>query len=289
MMSERDERLLDLLATRATQGLDPFDQADLDQFCQARARGIGSFEREAAAISLAYASHIEPMPAALRGRVAARLKAEMAGMSERALGDSADAQAEPTPTNVTVGSFGTPTAPTTASPPSGRARGSRLPWLAAAAALALAVLGWWPRTGDFDVGPAGLPPSSAELRAQLIAESTDSLQLDWTPTEDPVSVGAGGDVVWSNQRQRGFMRFAGLTPNDPTESQYQLWIFDAAQDERFPVDGGVFDVGPGGETVIAIDPKIRVVDPTLFAVTVEKPGGVVVSSRERIVLVATLS
>ncbi len=292
MMPDRDEHLLDLLATRATEGLDPFAQADLDQFCQAQARGISGFEREAAAVALVYASGDEPMPTQVRGRVAARLQAEIAGASDQAprdaRRDTANTHSTPASPNVTVGSFGSPTATSPADATPDQSRSPWLPWLAAAAALALAVLGWWPRVGDLDVGPGGLPPSIADLRAQMIAATTDSLQIDWTATEDPVASDARGDVVWNNQRQRGFMRFAGLAPNDPSESQYQLWIFDAAQDERFPVDGGVFDVGPDGETVIAIDPKIQIVDPTLFAVTVEKPGGVVVSSRERIVLVAAI-
>jgi len=50
----------------------------------------------------------------------------------------------------------------------------------------------------------------------------------------------------------------------------------------------VFDV-TGDEVVVAIDAKLRVREPTLFAITIEKPGGVVVSRRERLVLVAAVS
>ena len=71
------------------------------------------------------------------------------------------------------------------------------------------------------------------------------------------------------------------------ETQYQLWIFDAKQDERYPIDGGVFDVDPqSGDVIVPIRAKLHVVDPKMFAVTVEKPGGVVVSSRDRIALLA---
>ena len=107
-------------------------------------------------------------------------------------------------------------------------------------------------------------------------------------TEDPAAVGAGGEVTWSNQNQSGVMQIAGLETNDPAVFQYQLWIFDSEQDERHPIDGGVFDIRDGKAT-IEIDAKIRVIDPTLFAITSEKPGGVVVSSRERIVLVAPVA
>ncbi len=88
------------------------------------------------------------------------------------------------------------------------------------------------------------------------------------------------------------MRFVGLAPNDPKVLQYQLWIFDKLRDERYPVDGGVFDVGavgPDGELVIKITAKLAVGEPVLFAITVEPPGGVVVSKRERIVVTAAPS
>ena len=118
--------------------------------------------------------------------------------------------------------------------------------------------------------------------------AADAVEIAWSVTEDPAAAGAGGDVLWSTARQAGFMRFRGLPVNDPAVSQYQLWIFDAKQDERYPIDGGVFDVTEDGEVVVPIEAKIAVVEPTLFAITIEKPGGVVVSSRERLVLAAAV-
>ena len=82
------------------------------------------------------------------------------------------------------------------------------------------------------------------------------------------------------------MRFRGLPANDPTNQQYQLWIFDENQDEKYPIDGGVFDVNKDGEVIIPIDAKINVKNPKMFAVTKEKPGGVVVSDRTGIVAIA---
>ena len=64
-------------------------------------------------------------------------------------------------------------------------------------------------------------------------------------------------------------------------------FFDASGDERYPVDGGVFNVTAGtAETLVPIDPAIRVTKATLFVVTVERPGGVVVSDRSRVALIA---
>ena len=126
-----------------------------------------------------------------------------------------------------------------------------------------------------------------EARAQLLATVEDSLQVDWTVTEDEAARSAAGDVVWSNTAQEGFMRFTGLAANDPSQSQYQLWIFDSQQDERYPIDGGIFDIPPGGdEVVVPIAAKLDVARPYMFAITIEKPGGVVVSSRKRLPLLA---
>jgi hypothetical protein len=52
------------------------------------------------------------------------------------------------------------------------------------------------------------------------------------------------------------------------------------------VDGGTFDVSATGEVVIPINAKLKAKSPEMFAVTMEKPGGVVVSKREKIVAVA---
>lgn len=146
-------------------------------------------------------------------------------------------------------------------------------WLVAAAAAVVALFLWF---GGGDV----LDP--ARLRETLLA-STDALQRPWSEPGTPT--GATGDVVWSQDRQSGVMRIVGLAANDPTLEQYQLWIFDETQ--QHPVDGGVFDV-VAGEVLIPIDAKLPVVKPTLFAITREKPGGVVVSDRQRIVLVAPI-
>lgn len=145
-------------------------------------------------------------------------------------------------------------------------------WLVAAAALLVALFAWWPR-------PA---PDPSAARAALAARA-DALHRPWQATER--ATGASGDVVWSPDLQQGFARVSGLAQNDPTREQYQLWIFDSAQEH--PIDGGVFDV-TGPEALVPIAARLRVETPTLFAVTLEKPGGVVVSDQQRIVLLAQL-
>ena len=96
-----------------------------------------------------------------------------------------------------------------------------------------------------------------------------------------------GDVVWDNAKQVGFLTFSGLEPNDSRRHQYQLWIVDGARDERYPVDGGVFDIpAADGPVVIPVRATVPVREPLAFVVTVEDPGGAVVSGRERVVAVA---
>lgn len=171
-----------------------------------------------------------------------------------------------------------------------------IPWLAAAACLALAIGAiLWATTKEPETKiviqetpppPVAKEPTLAEQRDQLLASATDVTKIEWTATADPTATGATGDVVWSQKEQKGYMRFTGLAVNDIKTFQYQLWIFDKNRDDKYPVDGGVFDVTSTGEVIVPITAKIPVSEATLFAVTVEKPGGVVVSTRERIVVTA---
>ena len=58
----------------------------------------------------------------------------------------------------------------------------------------------------------------------------------------------------------------------------------AAETSAIRVDGGVFDMPQAAtELVIPIHAALPVLSAKAFAVTVEKPGGVVVSGREHVV------
>jgi len=74
--------------------------------------------------------------------------------------------------------------------------------------------------------------------------------------------------------------------NDTTKETYQLWIFDKTQDPATPIDGGTFDIKSGGEVVIPVNAKLKAKGPQMFAITIEKPGGVVVSKRGKIAALA---
>nr|MDJ0787292.1 anti-sigma factor [Myxococcota bacterium] len=174
------------------------------------------------------------------------------------------------------------TAPGRRAPGAGRRFAMASGWLAAAAGWALVWLGGVPQPTP-EPAPA---PTVAERLASLETRAADLVRVDWSAGGDETGGTAQGDVVWSDALQEGYMRFEGLAVNDPTKEQYQLWIFDAARDAAHPVDGGVFDVAEGGEVIVPIRAHLPVDEATLFAVTVERPGGVVVSSRERIAVLA---
>ena len=124
---------------------------------------------------------------------------------------------------------------------------------------------------------------SPDRALERVSGRADSLRLPLSGSDDDAATAeTAGELLWSGEEQGGVMRLTGLAPNDPVESQYQLWIFDADRDERYPVDGGVFDVPASGEAVVPFAPRVPVGRATLFAVTLERPGGVVVSDRSRL-------
>ena len=268
-----DSRLAELLADRATTGVTAGEAEELSRLLEAAP------EVDPSALDLAAAAvHLTaPVPeVAIPPGLEARLEAEAGRFAARLEREETRRQEAQRFEPSRQGGWG-----------------ARLGWYAAAACLAVAVAGWWPAAEDAAIAvPPPVAPAPPETPPPptyaQVARSQDALQIPWTATEDPSAAGASGEIVWSTERQQGFMRFAGLEENDPGVFQYQLWIFDAQQDERYPIDGGVFDM-ENGEVTVPIDAKIGVSEPTLFAVTVEKPGGVVVSSRERIVLIAKVT
>lgn len=268
--NQPDEALVDLLVKQVTEGLTPAEQRALEAMDSAVAGDYArDLERAAAAVVLAGTPAAEPLPAALRARI------------------EGEAQSF-------VGYATVVKLPTRAS-----SRGASSGWWAAAACLVLAALGWLhsPQSNapvavvHVPTAPAVIPPpivpaappTPAEERAALLAQP-DSLKINLGATKDPAAAGLSGDVVWNPATQRGFLRFVGLKPNDPRAHQYQLWIFDAQRDQRYPVDGGVFDVPANlAEVLVPIRAALPVRAAKAFAVTIEKPGGVVVSARDHVV------
>lgn len=267
--NQPDEAMVDLLIKQVTEGLSPAEQRALDvldsEVASVYAR---DFERAAAAIAVAGSAAAEPPPAELRARIEEQARAffaDSAGADRASAGTVVEFRASP---------GGAAAERRTA------ARGGTAGWWAAAACLVLAVLGWL-RAPNPLPGAAATP---AEERAALLARP-GSVEIPLSATKDPAAAGVTGDVVWNATTQRGFLRFVGLPPNDPRVQQYQVWIFDGARDQRYPVDGGLFDVpANSSEVLVPIRAAVPVHAAKAFAVTIEKPGGVVVSARDHVVV-----
>lgn len=238
-----DDRRLDLLVEAAVAGLDADGQAELAALGEDELE-LESFELSAAAIASAY-TPVGELPSGLRKRIA-----DEAG---RVL----EEPREPRISNSVV------------SPATGIGWTAWSGWLAAAVAAVAALFGWWPESQ-----PTPTPEPTLAERFETLREAAGASQWSFQPVVEEYG-NAAGEVVWDDARQQGYMRFRGLAANDPSERQYQLWIVDPERDEQ-PVDGGVFDVSDG-ETIVPIDAKLPVERPTLFVITSEQPGGVVVS------------
>ncbi|MEM8874518.1 MAG: anti-sigma factor [Planctomycetota bacterium] len=168
------------------------------------------------------------------------------------------------------------------------------PWLAwsgwiAAAAAVVVLLVFFATRPQPEV--AGIPDQPAiELveplgfEALLAACELEPVKLDVLAMDDDFDQ-AEAEVAWDNEQQIGVLRVRNLPANDVVEAQYQLWIVDATRPDdngRNRVDGGVFDVAPetlnvDGWSEIQIDSKLPVGDAVGFAITLEPPGGSVVS------------
>jgi len=280
-----DDAMVDLAVKLVTEGLSSAEQRELDVMDNEVASAyLRDLERAAAAVTLAAGTDGAPLPPQLAQRIVRQAEQHFATLAGNVPSGAAAAATATSPPRVSRwGAYG---------------------WLAAAACLVLAVFGWMrspapPQAPAVAVVappivPAAPPPppapsTPAQERDAMLAKS-DSVKVTLGATKDPAAKGVTGDVVWDPATQKGFLHFVGLASNDPAVKQYQMWIFDAARDQRYPVDGGVFDVpADANEVVIPINASLPVGKAAAFAVTVEKAGGVVVSARQHVVALGAAS
>ena len=287
------DRLFELLSDQAVFGLNEQESAELEQLKNQFTdwREDFSFELAAAAINLSHLDTIEPLPIHLRSQILDGAKQHLNFSKDAEKVSNFSARAEEnvkTDIDETAGNI------YQLQPPK-RSFWQSLGWaLAAAACIALAVNIWTtrfrspPEVAQTPIAIQTPIPelSAAQKREQFLASAKDMVQTTWTSAKNEKEV--LGDIVWSNERQQGYMRFRGLPVNDPNTDCYQLWIVDETQNQKTPLSGGVFDVSATGEIVIPIDAQLKVKKPKMFAVTKEKSGGVVVSDPSRIVAVAKI-
>lgn len=199
------DRLWELLADRATQGLAEHESRELDALLrQYPDVDADAMDRAAAAVDLAFASDDGPMPVSLRDRIAAGIPDSSQGTGPIAV----------------IGN---------------RRSSTYLGWLAAAACLALAVAAWWPSSRT--------TPSPKVDRLALLSKP-GTIKGDWGDWDKPEIPGVKGEVVWNEAEQRGFMTFTGLPPANASKEVYQLWIIDERGMEQ-RISGAIFEGGSG--------------------------------------------
>ncbi|MFM9957923.1 MAG: anti-sigma factor domain-containing protein [Phycisphaerales bacterium] len=297
--TSENDRFLTLLADQATMGVDAREAAELAALLDGSPEGTDdAMELAAAAADVAMLmgsggmSGLEPMPASLVASISTEARRFTSGANAEATAAPALALARTT--------YDAPLAPRMSAPVQGRAAsgtgagvGAWMGWLAAAACLAVAASVWLARPGSTPTGTPIARTGEKSIIIDSVVARVDTLKIDWKPLPDATcKEQCAGRVIWNNELQQGWMVFKGLAVNDPGQFQYQLWIFD--KEQKHPVDGGVFDIAQArinaaGEVEVPIKAAIKVTDPQAFAVTVEKPGGVVVSDQTRIAVLAPVS
>jgi Anti-sigma-K factor rskA len=261
-----EERLFDLLTQQAVEGLNAPETNELRELENLfpQWKDDDSFEIATTAFSLTNLDTSEDLPAHLRNKILAESEKYFVQPREEL---QKTFTFEPK-----------------------RSIWSWLGWAFASVACIALAFNW--STTNVNAPPQNVPIealNATQLRQRLIDTDKNALQINWAKGNMKDLAEVSGDLVWSDAKQTGYMRFQGLPINDRSKESYQLWIFDETQDEKTPIDGGVFDVNSDGETIIPITAKLKVKNPKLFAVTVEKPGGVVVSKREKIPVLAKIS
>lgn len=288
MSSNGKERMLDLLTDQVLFGLNEEELAELKELEKfyPDLKDDNSFELTASAIGLTNLNELEPMPDHLRTKILADATAFFAKEKPSNVLAFQPQLREVAPQNI-----GEEIQQTFEFEP----KRPFMQWLgwafAGLACIALAFSLWTNLQKPTVIERVKIEPlpvlTVGEQYNNLLNSAKDLKKTNWVnPANDKEVL---GEVVWSEAEQKGFMKFKGLSVNDVNKEEYQLWIFDETQSEKTPIDGGVFDIKENGEVLIPIKANLKFKNPKLFAITREKPGGVMVSDRQRIAAIAKVT
>jgi hypothetical protein len=277
MNPDRKDMLYDLLAQKVMHGLDEDEQRQFDELDPVWANDeFRTLEMTAAAINMAGVEPDEELPEHLYSKIAADAANYI---------DSLETASEPWPPTIGREIF--------AETPH-RSFFGWFGWAAAAVAcIALAVNIWLTRVVPQDEAiltpspiPSPRPLTPQEQLAAFESSTPNLIHAKWAPGNVKDAKQVTGEVVWSDEKQAGYIRINGLPVRTAPDHCYQLWIFDKVQDKATPIDAGIFDVNSEGEIIVPIKTKLKPEGPTMFALTIERHGGVVVSKREQIAAIA---
>lgn len=284
MTNEIKERMLELLSDQAIFDLNKEELMELEQLKSQFPdwANNSSFELTAAAIGISDIKLVV-MPEKLRAKILSNAENYF----------SPEVVNSETNNRQSFGSLNTETVGISLEAAEKRPFWQWLGWGIAAAACALLAVNLWttrfqPQQEIVKESKTIQTPtpelSVLQRRDQLIAAAPDIVRTKLEPPKGEKNI--SGDVVWSNSLQKGYVTFHGMPVNDSAKATYQLWVFDETQNDKYPISAGIFDVNENGEVIVPIDTKLKVKKPKMFAVTEEKPGGVVVSDRKNLVAIA---
>lgn len=271
------DRIFELLADQAIEGLSTAEQVELKSLLQANPDvDVTSLDRTAAMLDIAAAAEdSQPLPLHLRECLLALNPSEPPVRAYVALAS------EKQPRNWLQWREG-------------------IAWTSAAACLVLAVIAWsrWPANSLPSSPSPNLPsvaenspppsrptdgetlrpnsgPTIAELRDQLLSSSPDVLHLQLVSDNG----GGGGsesdgDIVWSSGRQIGYLRLRALARGEATQRRlYQVWIVGSDVSGNEIIDGGIFVVDrSAGDLILPIQADQFVQQPKMFFVSMESSG-----------------
>ena len=266
-MSPHDRRYEELLPAHVLGALDGEERRELEAHlahCPVCQEALRSWQREIEALALA-APPVAPS-AELRSRILAAIPAQVSGEA----GGAREAR--------DVRESGTPAAPPR------RDWG----WLAAAAALLLAVWAGWAQLGlrrevrSLEAERARVEERLAAVTSELdaargeVARLTAATRIIASPAMRPIvlaglDVGAGASAhTFVNPSERKAVFYAYNLQPPPAGKTYQLWFIADGK----PVSAGTFDVDPQGHGALLVENVAPVEQIQAWAVTIEPAGGV---------------
>ncbi len=239
MNANPPDRLLDLLAAEATQGLSETEARELaGLLVMFPDTDPDALAHAAAAADLALSDDPEPLPPHLATQI------ERQGMA-----------------HLGYEMLPEPSYESSAPPP--RPRPSRFTFLGWSVAAGLAAVFLWME----------MPPSPPNFAKEYVKLKKIAGTQEFVGDKESVT----GTAAWNGGKQEGYIEVRGLPPLDPTKEQYQIWIVDGGRTDPQPVDGGLFDLTSDGTAVVRVSAKLQVKEAKQLAITKEPTGGVVVS------------
>ncbi len=267
------QRLLDLLADRATGALGPAEAAELDsllrrvpQLTDADGRPITPdyFEASAGAAMFALGPQPQPLPSQVRERLLARGR-EVAREVSREAARQSQAPSKPSGSSIL-------------------AKLGMLGWLAAAAAVILSVI---------NIYNAQPRPAYRAYR-DMLASGVQSVAF--APQGRFKDQNIRGDIVWDKTTKTGYARISNIASLDPKQQQLQLWVIDKDRPAgpQTPIDAGYFSLDSAyldpvtKDYIVPITARLQVFNEQAIGLTIEHTGGSVTPTMENLVAVAPL-